>query len=328
MSRNLKTALCAVFVATAAGCGRLPGREPPPATVWIIPSPARATGSARMVPAEIAAFQGSLIVIDSLTLSPVLRISQPDASGSASRIAVVTTFEGNRYHPEAIRALTEDAAASGAFASRVASAAIQGGSGMFVDFQGSTPDELSANTSILRALGDSARTRGVTPIGVIVPPGDTIGYPTAILARTFDLVVVRLNGEHRNGTSPGALLSPEWMTRQIGMRSSAIGVNRIVAELPLFGYKWDRGGVATQITFAEAQAIVRSEAGVFRRDQASGSITASSVRNGWTIWIGDATTLERLVAVARRAGVRRFALLGPEGADPEIWTRLPAALRR
>ena len=296
MSRILKTLLSVAITQSAADCGRLPGREPPPATVWILPSAVRTSGAARLVPPEIAALQGSLIVIDSSTLSPVVSLAQPDASGGASRIAVVTTFEGNRYHPEGIRALTEDAAASGAFASRVASAAVQGGDGMFVDFQGSTPDELSANSSILRALGDSARGRGVSPIGVIVPPGDTIGYPTAILARTFDLVVVRLNGEHRNGTSPGALLSPEWMTRQIGIRSSAIGVNRIVAELPLFGYKWDRGGVATQITFAEAQALVRSEAGVFRRDQASGSITASSVRNGWTIWIEDATTLERLVS--------------------------------
>lgn len=312
----------------AVDCGRLPGREPPPATVWVLPSATRTAGSAHSVPAEVAAFTGSLIVIDSSTLSPVLGLARPDAPGSASRIAVVTTFQGNRYHPEGIRALTEDAAASGAFASRVASAVVQGGSGMFVDFQGSTPDELTGNTSILRAIGDSARARGVAPIGVIVPPGDTVGYPTAILARTFDLIVARLNGEHRNGTSPGPLLSPEWMTRQIGMRASEIGINRIAAELPLFGYKWDRSGIATQITFADAQALVRSEAGVFRRDPASGSITASSARNGWTIWIEDATTLERLVAVARRAGVRRFALLGPEGADPEIWTRLPAALTR
>lgn len=328
MSRILKTTLCALIAAGVVACSRLPGREPPPATVWILPSTIRTPGSARSVPAEIAAFQGSLIVIDSSTLSPVLSLAQPDASAGASRISVVTTFQGNRYHPEGIRALTEDAAASAAFASRVASAVAQGGNVMFVDFQGSTPDELSANTSILRTIGDSARAHGVAPIGVIVPPGDTIGYPTAILARTFDLIVARLNGEHRNGTSPGALLSPEWITRQIGMRASAVGINRIVAELPLYGYKWDRSGLATVITFAEAQALVRSEAGVFRRDQASGSITASSVRSGWTIWIEDATTLERLVTAARRAGVRRFALLAPEGADPEIWTRLPAALRR
>ena len=267
-------------------------------------------------------------MIDSATYSPVLALAQPDAGGASSKIAVVTTFEGNRYHPDAIRALTEDPRATGAFASRVTSAVASGGSGMFIDFQGSTPDELIANTSFLRAIGDSARARGITPIGVIVPPGDTIGYPTAVLGRTFELIVARLNGEHRNGTAPGPLVSPDWMTRQIGLRAAQIGINRIVAELPLFGYKWDRNGIATQITFAEAQTLVRSEAEVFRRDPASGSLTSSSTRNGWTIWIQDATTLERLVDVARRAGVRRFALLGPEGADPDVWVRLPDALKR
>ena len=327
-SRIVKCVLLAAFAVAVAGCGRLPGREPPPATVWILPSTARSAGSPRTVSTDVAAFVGRLIVIDSSTISPVLTLAEPDVAQGVSKIAVVTTFQGNRYHPDGIRALTEDLAASSAFASRVASAAAQGGNGLFVDFQGSTPDDLTGSTAILRAIGDSARARGISPIGVIVPPGDTIGYPTAILARTFDLIVVRLNGEHRNGTSPGPLLSPEWMARQIGMRASEIGVNRVVAELPLFGYKWDRNGIATLITFADAQALVRAEAGVFRRDPASGSITASSTRNGWTIWMSDATTLERLVAVARRAGVRRFALLAPEGADPEIWTRLPAALKR
>ena len=118
------------------------------------------------------------------------------------------------------------------------------------------------------------------------------------------------------------------MTRQLGIRAYEIGANRLVAELPLFGYRWDKMGVATRITYAEAQALVRSEAGVFTRDPATGSLTASSTRSGWTIWIEDAATLERLIAVARRAGIKRFALLGPDGADPDVWTRLPSALRR
>jgi spore germination protein YaaH len=199
---------------------------------------------------------------------------------------------------------------------------------MFIDFQGDTPDELKGTTAISRAIADSARALHVSPVGVVVPPGDTIGYPTAILARTFDVIVVRLHGEHRAGTAPGALVSPEWMTRQIGIRAYDVGANRLVAELPLFGYRWERNGAVTRITYAEAQALVRSEAGVFKRDPATGSLTASSSRNGWTVWIEDAATLERLIAVARRAGIKRFALLGPDGADPDVWIRLPAALKR
>jgi spore germination protein YaaH len=199
---------------------------------------------------------------------------------------------------------------------------------MFIDFQGDTPDELKASTFVSRAIADSARARNLSPIGVVVPPGDTIGYPTALLARTFDLVVVRLHGEHRAGTAPGALVSPEWMSRQIGLRSSQVGANRLVAELPMFGYRWNSNGTVARITYADAQALVRSEAGTFRRDPATGSLTASSTRSGWTVWIEDAATLEKLIAVGRRAGIKRFALLGPDGADPGIWSRLPDALRR
>lgn len=314
---------------SAVACGRLPGNGPPPATVWIVPSPdQRPPNDLSAISTGIADFVGALIVIDSSTLSPVEGPLLSESRAGATHAALVTTYEGNRYHAESIRALAEDSVAVGAFASRVASAAARHGAGIFVDFQGNTPDELKGATSLSRAIADSARARNLAPIGVVVPPGDTIGYPTALLARIFDLIVVRLHGEHRAGTAPGALVSPEWMSRQIGLRAYEVGANRLAAELPLFGYRWDRHGNVARITYADAQALVLSEAGVFRRDPATGSLTASSARNGWTIWIEDAATLEKLIVVARRAGVKRFVLLGPDGADPEIWTRLPAVLKR
>ena len=278
-------------------------------------------------------------MIDSSTLRPAQRRTDargtPDCctvgkhpDGTTSRVALVTTYQGARYHPESIRALTEDPEVVATFASSLGRLASENNGGLFIDFQGDTPDELSKTTSILRVIADSARGHGLRPIGIVVPPGDTIGYPTGVLARIADLIVVRLHGEHRMGTSPGPLVSPEWMTRQIGIRAYDIGVNRLVAELPLFGYRWNPDGSVTSITYSEAQALVRSEAGVFRRDPASGSLTASSARSRWTIWIQDAETLRKLVTIARREGVHRFALLGVAGADPAIWTDLPAALRR
>lgn len=310
-------------------CGRLPRGAPPSATVWLLPSPTRQEApESAALPAEVGEFQGTLIVLDSSTLSPVDPSARAAAPAGSSRIAMVTTYQGTRYHPESIRALTDDPAAVGALAGRIATAAAANGTGLFVDFQGATPDEINRTTMMSRAIADSGRAHGLSPIGTVVPPGDTIGYPTAVLARTSDLIIIRLHGEHRAGTAPGPLASPDWIARQIGMRASEIGVNRLVAELPLFGYRWDKNGSVNDITYAEAQKLVRSEAGVFRRDPASGSLVASSVRSGWTIWIGDARTLELLIKTARRAGVRRFVLLSPAGADPDIWTRLPAALKR
>jgi spore germination protein YaaH len=316
-------------VSLTVGCGRLPGGSPPPASVWLLHNPDEGvTRVAPSLPAGIAAFVGPLIVVDSESLAPLQGFAGESAPAGTSRVSLVTTYQGTRYHPESIRGLTDDSVASTQFAGAVSRIAAANSNGIFIDFQGSTPDELTRTTSLLRSLADSARARNLSPIGVIVPPGDTVGYPTAILARTADVIVVRLSGEHRPGTSPGPLASPEWITRQIGLRASKIGVSRLVAELPLFGYLWDADGVVRRITYSEAQALVQRTAGVFRRDAGSGSLTASSARDGWTIWIGDVQTLERLIGVARRAGVRRFALLGVDGADPEIWTQLPTTLSR
>lgn len=321
-------AVLSSFSAIAA-CGRLPGGSPPPATVWLLHNPDEGvTQTAAALPPGVGAFVGPLIVVDSAAFVPLQGFVGEDSPAGASRVALVTTYQGTRYHPESIRALTEDSVAATQFAGALSRMTAATSNGLFIDFQGATPDALTRTTALLRSIADSARARNLSPIGIVVPPGDTVGYPTAILARTADLIVVRLAGEHRSGTAPGPLASPEWITRQIGIRAYEIGVNRLVAELPLFGYLWDATGAVRRITYREAQSLVLRQAGVFRRDPASGSLTASSARDGWTIWIGDAQTLESLVAVARRAGVKRFALLGVDGADPDIWTRLPAALSR
>ncbi len=326
--RALTTIAIVPSLCASAACGRLPGGSPPPATVWLLHNSDEDVTRSAPLPKAIEAFVGPLIFVDSSSFVPLQGAVAEDAPPGASRIALVTTYQGSRYHPESIRALTEDSVAGTQFAGALSRLAAASSNGLFIDFQGTTPGELIRTTALLRTIADSARARNLAPIGIVVPPGDTVGYPTEILARTADLIVVRLAGEHRSGTSPGPLASPEWITREIGIRAYAIGVNRIVAGLPLFGYLWDATGAVRRITYKEAQSLVQRQAGVFRRDPSSGSLTASSARDGWTIWIADAHTLEGLVAVARRAGVKRFALLGVDGADPDIWTRLPAALSR
>lgn len=333
-SAAMRLSRCAALVALSAAafglaCGRLPGGAPLPASVWLLPAPSEGLVSpSESLPAGVAPFEGPLIVIDSSNFNLHYDFSAEPIPAGASRVALITTFQGARYHPESIRAITDDSIGMANFAGLLSRTVVGNSNGLFIDFQGGTPDDLAQTTSLLRAIADSARAHGVKPVGIVVPPGDTVGYPTELLARMTDLIVLRLSGEHRAGTAPGALVSPEWMARQIGIRASGAGVARLVADLPLFGYRWNRDASVSQISYSAAQMMVRSEGGVFRRDPASGSLTYSSARDGWTIWIQDAATVERLVVVARRAGVRMFALSGVAGADPDIWTRLPSVLRR
>jgi hypothetical protein len=60
----------------------------------------------------------------------------------------------------------------------------------------------------------------------------------------------------------------------------------------------------------------------FVRDPASLNLHASSSRDGWEIWLADHELIERLIADARRIGVTRFALLGIDGADSQLWQSL------
>lgn len=249
------------------------------------------------------------------------------APSSPQVFAIVTTYQGSRYHPETIRALGEDTVALASAAGAVArEAASRMARTLFMDFQGMASSDLPSLVAFIRALNDSSRRHLSGRSVLIVPYGDTVAYPTRTLAAVAPTIAVKLYGEHRPGTAPGALTSPEWINRQLGLRAVDAGVNRLMAELPLFGYQWQRDGSARLISYADASRIVSAEANSFRRDQPSGFLTAAG-RDGWTIWIPDAQTVEKMLRVVRRAGISRVMLTGMDGADPDLWVRLPAIRR-
>ncbi|MEO8193365.1 MAG: hypothetical protein ABI681_05910 [Gemmatimonadales bacterium] len=317
------------------GCGRFAGQPERSLSVWLLPLPGSPGGGAFLSPEAAMRYMiGESIPLDSVSFRPSSvqpeRPTYPMQDGAVlpPRVSILTTFQGSRYHPETIRALENDSAALGAAAGAIArEAGERGANVLFIDLQGATSGEIRGLVAAVRAIADSARRYVPGGIGIILPPGDTAGYPTAILARVAPLLIARLYGEHRAGTAPGPLASPQWISRQLGMRAMDVGANRLVAEIPLFGYRWDRSGDARAVTFSEAQAMVRSEAGSFRRDPTSGFLTASG-RDGWTVWISDARTMEIMIDAVRRGGVTRIALAGIDGADPEVWARLPAAVKR
>jgi len=316
--------LLVATLAAAHGCARLPKQNPSVISIWLAPVHG-APGGGSFLSAETAAqFEiGETISIDTITFRPAtLRPQYPP-----TRFAVVTTFQGSRYHPETIRALGEDTTALASVAGAIAREANnRGDHSVLMDFQGLSQSDLTSLVTMIRALSDSARRQIPGIRGIILPPGDTVAYPTRPISAVAPILVLRLYGEHRPGTAPGALASPEWINRQLGLRAVDIGVNRLMAELPLFGYQWQRDGTARIVSFADAMRIVSAETLTLRRDQPSGFLTATG-RDGWTIWVPDAQSVERMIRVVTRAGISRVMLTGMDGADPDIWARLPAIRR-
>jgi len=260
-------------------------------------------------------------VIDSISLRPVVVRS---GNSTASRISLISSFQGDRYHPETIRAISGDSAVLMTTA-RLIARGVQSTSGSMImlDFQGATPDDLPRLVELYRAIANLAHSRARIPVAVVVPAGDTVSYPTEVLSRIADLIVIRLSGEHGQGTSPGPLTTPEFITRAIGTRARVLGPQRLVAELPLYGIQWNARRAAAPITFSDAQALVASEAGVFRRDQSSQFLTATG-RDGWTLWVPDARTVEAMIASVTRRGVTQIILSGIDGSDPAIPGRIAA----
>jgi hypothetical protein len=301
---------CVVILAGA--CGKLPSAPVPSASILFLTSPMLGSDTAG------GDIKGGLVRLDTATIRPVLDIR----SGAQPLItaATFTTYQGTRYHPDMVRAVTEDPGVIQPFARAVVTASMSAGKGLLIDAQDMAPSDFGKTLSFLRALATAARDRGRAPFGVIVPAGDTLGYPTLEIARAADLVVVRFGMEHRPGTPPGPPASPDYVRRELGIRSNGLGASRLAAEFPLFGYVWNRNGSARIITYRDASSTLLREAGTFQRDPASQYLTAT-LQNGSTIWVPDAGTIRSLIAVAQSRGVNTIALSGVTGADPVLLPR-------
>lgn len=320
-----------------SGCLPLPASVGAPTEIWaILGSPADAATDGRAVaPAQevlttagISSAVDTWIAFDSTSFRPTsfrpTILSGALHTRTHVRLAVVTSFQGTRYHPDVIRAMAESrdvvSAAAGSVASLLNSSGVNG---LLLDFQEMTSEDLPALVDFSRAIADSARAHSSNQIAMIIPAVDSAGYPGRILTRVADALVVRLFPEHGVGTPAGPIVSPPWFARGLGLRLGEAGVNRIVAGIPADGVLWDRRRGARRVTYAESLRLAGEAGVVMVRDPASGNMHASSARDGWELWVVDHELIMRLIADARRIGVTRVALFGLEGADPMLWQSLP-----
>lgn len=255
--------------------------------------------------------------------------SPRDSATSPRRVAVVTSFQGARYHPEVIRALGESPEALTVAAGVITTTlTTEGARGLLLDFQEMTPEDLQTLVGVSRTIADSARAHSLSQIGIIIPAADSSGYPARILGRVAEVLVVRLFPEHGTGTAPGPIASPAWFARRLGARAGETGVNRIVAGLTADGVLWDNRRGARRITYGEAVRLAEGASTPIVRDPASGNLHATSARDGWELWVADHELIETLIAEGRRIGVTRFALFGLDGADTLLWQVLPQLVKR
>ena len=263
------------------------------------------------------------IALDTITFRPI--VAYPDTIGNRAGLAgrtmaLVTTYLGNRFHPEIVRGLGGNAQFSAMTAGAIAALVDSGAyHGVVIDFEGMTVRDLDPLLTVTRAVADSVRAHGISTIVIAVPAGDTAAYPAALLLGSADYIMPVLYDQHWATSAPGPIAAPDWVTRNLGTRVAEVGAARIIAGFPLYGYRWRRSAQTEVISYDDARRLTTMTNTPLTRDHASATLHAISPE-GWEIWVSDRVLLETLVREARQLGVTSFALwrLGLE--DPAVWT--------
>jgi spore germination protein YaaH len=326
--RKVLAALALVIHAPASACSSQPIAQPQRSEFWGFTGPWD-----RSSDASVGANGGRLdavvtgwITLDTVTGRPLRPSLYRDTvrlvSETTRRMAIVSTSFDARFHARPIRRLGGDRALLANVAGSIArEAEASGYRGLVIDFEALEPADLPAQLAVVKAIADSAHARGISPVTVAVPAEDTVAYPARRILEVADLVLVMLYDQHWIGSSPGPVSARDWVRRTLAMRIAEAGASRLVAGLPLYGYRWRTGAPTEIVGYGDAQRIATSERVSLTRDAASGALRG--VRAGeWEMWVTDAVLLGDLVSAIERAGVRRFALwrLGQE--DPAIWGRV------
>jgi spore germination protein YaaH len=319
MNRCARAAFAAMMMLTS--CIHMPSVPSGPVDYWGFTGPwdRRSDQSVEQHAASLSRVITGWITFDTTTFLPVQVYPDTLHTNPSQRMALITSYSGSRFHPEVIRGLGGSPQAAGVTAAALASLIDSAGyRGVILDFEGMTPRDLNALLAVSRAVADSVRSHGVQTVVIAVPAGDTAAYPAPLLLQSADLIMAMLYDQHWSASPPGAIASPEWVARNLGVRVAEVGAARIVAAFPLYGYRWRKAAETEVIGFDDARRLATMTNTPLIRDHSSATLHASSPE-GWEIWVSDHVLLETLVREARELGVRSFALwrLGLE--DSAIW---------
>lgn len=265
------------------------------------------------------------IALDSAGGLPVRLFDDPvrrDSTRDFVRYALVTSYRGERFHPEAVRTLAADPAARTRAADVVERLVAEGAyRGVVLDLEALTADDTASLAVVANALATAARRGGARDVAIAVPALDTAAYPPRVLLPHVDRLLVMLYDLHWSGSVPGPVVARPWARQALAAWVAAAGPNRVVAALPTYGYHWRAGTPTDVVGWADVQRLAKDAGKPIVRDSVSGALRLTLGAQN-EAWIADAPLAAQLAHDARTLGVRTIALwrLGLE--DPAVWTAL------
>ena len=309
---------------TACSTLRLASRMPEERWAFTAPWDARSATSASLHASALDAVVLDWIPLDTMTGLPLVLYTDSTRRTSLAgtrRMALVTSFLTDQFHPGLIRRLAVDSVALKRSAAAIADRMQRGGfRGVVIDFEGMTGADSALTRTVVATMAGAVRARGLGPVAVAVPASDTVGYPARLFRTSADLLLVMLYDQHWSTSPPGAIAEPQWLRRTLAMRVQESGAARLVAGLPLYGYRWRTNLPTATISYDDARRLAAESGVALDRDPATQSLHAVRTgADGWELWVTDAVLLAALQREVTALGVHRVAYwrLGLE--DPAVW---------
>jgi spore germination protein YaaH len=129
--------------------------------------------------------------------------------------------------------------------------------GVQIDFE-AVPDIDKNN--YLTFLADVKKRVGKKIVSVAVPArhqpvNDAYNYDA--LNSVVDRIIVMAYDEHWNGSVPGPIASLEWGEKIALYATAHIAKEKLVMGIPLYGRSWQRHGYSRELSYADAESIIR-----------------------------------------------------------------------
>lgn len=243
-------------------------------------------------------------------------------AASRPRFAIVSSYRGERFHPETVRRLGSDPVLRARVADRLTDLVARDTyDGIVLDLEALEPEDARHLVTVVGTLGAAARRGGAREIALAVPAGDTLAFPPRELRPVIDRFLVMLYDQHWSGSTPGPVAARDWAAASLALWVGLVGPDRVVAALPVYGYHWRPGAPTDIVGWDDVQRLAWERGVAPARDTASGSLRVQFA-DGGDLWLSDGPLLAQLLEDVRAHGVRTVAIwrLGLE--DPSVWRTL------
>jgi hypothetical protein len=247
-----------------------------------------------------------------------------DSFPYSTRAGVLTFGGADRGSAAVLRVLEADSAGRRAAATDLRRAMPPSTRALLIAPGAVGPRDVSALAVTVNELAAAVRAGGVAEVLVIVAGGDTVAYPSRLLARVSDALVITFDPPAP--ITPGPPVRVEDMRRIIGLRASEVGRARLIVMLPVHGLAWPRDSLPRTISFEEGTQLAARWRATLRRDAATDALYARSPDHG-ELWLADGRLVARLAREARVMGIRRFAVVLGAGEDSAVADSLAAGFQ-